>query len=188
MKQLLLLLLFGLVLAQCQTTKTKEPVSETTTLQKEDNTKAATTSQSAADDTIALSKEDLPQGKKSYKGQSAAAGGPSNNVIEFFTTDYWLPQFAISQLDQQVFKRYVGVWLKFDPKGGFTGATPDGKDIKGRWQFDTPNNALYIDSDYVPLNGKWAVNRSGFAMVWAARGGQHPQDVQVKLVNSSTPE
>ncbi|HHB79207.1 MAG TPA: hypothetical protein ENK85_08240 [Saprospiraceae bacterium] len=177
MTRLLLIAVMSLLtLTQCKTTK--KPENETTT-------KVETTTKTETKDAPATKNEPKtppPEGKKYTQGQE---NGPSNNVLEFFSTDYWLPQFAVSGLSKDAHLPYQGMWLKFDKSGQFKGGINDTDNIRGSWRFDTKSNHLFIISNNPDLEGKWQVNRSGFAMVWFAREGQKLQDIQIKLVNSS---
>ena len=169
-------LLFVLSLAlmtfsQCKTTK--KPENENPT---EEVTPKPT-------ETTTTKEQTAPEEKEYIQG---GGNQPSNNVLEFFSTDYWLPQFAISGLSKEAHLPYQGMWLDFDSKGQFVGGINNKNNIVGSWKFDTQKNMLFILSNNKDIEGKWKVNRSGFAMVWLAREGQKLQDIQIKLVNSSS--
>ena len=166
------LFLSSLLFFNCTSTKKPENRTPDTTVTEDKTSKPEKV----------LSKEDLPQAKPFTQGGDDQ---PSDNVLEFFATDFWLPQFAISGLDKEAHKPFMDMWLKFNKKGTFYGGINKDLNIKGSWKFDTKNNMLFIISDNKNLDGKWAIKRSGFTMVWLAREGQPLQDIQIKLVNSS---
>ncbi len=160
--------------AQCKTTKKPD---------KEVPTEQISPKQEEPADTVVEKKPfQRPEGKKYTK---AGKNQPSNSVYEFFTTDYWLPQFAISSLDPKVHLRFQDMWLKFDRNEHFIGGINNNQNIVGSWKYDNKTNMLYILSNNKDIEGKWQVNRAGFSMVWLAREGQKMQDIQIKLVNST---
>ena len=179
LRMLIALLFSSMMVTQCTSTKKPEnqPAKDPTTVA--DKTPPQTEPETKD---LPKSKKDLPQGKKYTTN---GPDQPSDNILEYFSTDYWLPQFAISTLDKNAHVPYIDMWLKFDKKGTFFGGINKKVNIKGNWKFDSKNNMLFIKSNNPNLDGKWAIKHSGFAMVWLARGGQKLQDIQMKLVNSS---
>ncbi len=167
-----------LTFSQCKTTKKPEEktIEKTTTQPKQAMT---TTTEKPTEPQTNYKR---PEGKKYIKG---GKNQPSNSVYEFFTTDYWLPQFAISSLSKEAHVPYQGMWLKFDRTGHLVGGINKEQNIAGSWTYDAQKNLLFILSNNKDIEGKWSLNRSGFSMVWLAREGQKLQDIQIKLVNSS---
>lgn len=171
-----------LTFSQCKTSKKPEKEAKTEVTKVPEQVAPPEKEKEPTESKPTESEYQRPEGKKYTKG---AADQPSNNVLEFFSTDYWVPQFAISSLSKKAHLPYRNMWLKFDKKGQFKGGIGKTSNIRGSWKFDAKSSHLFIISNNVDLDGKWKVNRSGFDMVWLARKGQKLQDIQIKLVNST---
>lgn len=112
---------------------------------------------------------------------------PSASRRAYLTTGWWNFNMAIQTTDSLIHLNYQSKWLKFREDQTFD-VLIKGKVVDtGRWNFDDPNQIIYLSCKDPYINNTWKVIEKGFVMIWAGNTNINITGIQIRVANLRTP-
>jgi hypothetical protein len=104
----------------------------------------------------------------------------------YLSTGWWHLNMAYQPSDTTVHENYIRKWLHFREDQTFDVLQDNQVVDSGTWNWDDPNNVIYLSCKDPYINNTWKVIDKGFVMIWKGNTDLNVTGIQVRVANSRT--